>query len=198
MITPGRGRLDDLKALADALFDEPLPGKTVLDIGCYDGFFSFEARRRGAKRVVATDHYVWKDKRCRQCFDLARRIIAPDMEAYDLDISELTPESIGTFDVVLFSGVLYHLRHPLLTLEHVALLANQTLVVETHMDAAESQRPAMTFYPGRELNNDPSNWWGPNRPCVEAMLRDVGFEDVAFRQNPCHSNRGIFHARRIS
>jgi len=196
LVTPGRARFADLKAMADVIFDKPLAGKTILDIGCYDGFYSFEAYRRGAKRVVATDHFIWQDPRCRQSFELARSIIAPRMEVHDLDISELVPEKIGTFDLVVFAGVLYHLRHPLQALEHISPLATQTLVVETHLDAIESQRPAMTFYPGSELNNDPSNWWGPNRACVEAMLRDVGFPFVTFRQNPAHPGRGIFHARR--
>ncbi len=196
IVTPGRACLADLKAMADIVFDEPLAGKTVLDIGCYDGFYSFEAHRRGAKRVVATDHFMWQDSRCRQCFDIARSFVAPELEAYDLDIPELTPSRIGIFDIVLFAGVLYHLRHPFHGLEHIAPLSRQTLIVETHLDAVESERPAMTFYPGLELNDDASNWWGPNRPCVEAMLRDVGFPYVSFRPNPVHANRGIFHARK--
>jgi tRNA (mo5U34)-methyltransferase len=196
LVTPGRARLDDLKAMADVMFDEALTGKTILDIGCYDGFYSFEAHRRGAKRVVATDHFIWRDPRCRECFELARDIIAPGMEVHDLDIPDLTPDRIGTFDLVVFAGVLYHLRHPFQTLERISPLARETLVVETHLDAIESRRPAMTFYPGSELNNDPSNWWGPNRACVEAMLQDVGFPFVTFRPNPVHPDRGIFHARR--
>jgi tRNA (mo5U34)-methyltransferase len=198
LVTPGRARLADLKAMADVIFDEPLAGKTILDIGCYDGFYSFQAHQRGAKRVVATDHFIWRDPRCRDSFELARHIVAPEIEVHDVDIPELTPHRIGTFDLVLFTGVLYHLRHPFYALEHVAPLANRTLVVETHLDAIESERPAMTFYPGSELNDDPSNWWGPNRACVEAMLRDVGFSHVAFQLNPVHAERGVFHARRTA
>lgn len=196
IVTPGRASLANLKAMAAVIFDEPLANKTVLDIGCYDGFYSFEAHRRGASRVVATDFFIWQDPRCRSCFDVARSIIAPQMDVRNLDILELTPANVGEFDLVLFSGVLYHLRHPLYVLEHIAPLVRQTLVVETHLDAVESNRPAMTFYPGTELNNDPTNWWGPNRGCVEAMLRDVGFPDVSFQPNPVHVERGIFHARR--
>ena len=196
LITPGRARLSDLRAMADAFFDQPLSEKTVLDIGCYDGFYSFEARRRGAKHVVATDHFIWQDPRVRRCFDIAKDMVAPDIEVHDLDIAELTPARIGTFDVVLFAGIFYHLRHPFAVLEHIAPLAKGTLVVETRLDAVESKRPAMTFYPSSELNNDSSNWWGPNRACVEAMLRDLGFPQVRFRTNPTHSCRGIFHGRR--
>jgi tRNA (mo5U34)-methyltransferase len=196
IVTPGRAQLPELQAMADVIFEGGLAGKSVLDIGCYDGFYTFEAYRRGAQRVVATDHYIWQDPRCRRCFDLARQIIAPDLEAYDLSIKDVLSETLGTFDIVLFLGVLYHVRDPLQVLEQIASLANDVLVVETHLDAVESERPAMTFYPGRELNDDPSNWWGPNSACVKAMLIDIGFSEVTFRLNPIHSNRGIFHARR--
>jgi tRNA (mo5U34)-methyltransferase len=197
IVTPGRAELAHLKAQANAFFDEALKEKAVLDIGCYDGFYSFEAYRRGAKRVVATDHFIWQDDRCRQAFELARRRVAPNVEVLELDIADITPERVGTFDVVLFTGVLYHLRHPLQALEQVARLVSGTLVLETHLDAVDFGRPAMVFYPNRELNDDPSNWWGPNRLCIEAMLRDVGFASIGFQANPVYpSNRGIFHARR--
>lgn len=196
LVTPGRASLAELQAMAAVIFDESLSGKTVLDIGCYDGFYSFAAHQRGAKRVLATDHFIWQYPSCRQCFELARSILAPDMESRDIDVPELKLSNVGSFDLVLFSGVLYHLRHPLQTLEQIAPLAAGTLIVETHLDAIESQRPAMTFYPNRELNDDPTNWWGPNRACVEAMLRDVGFDEVRYAANPVHASRGIFHARR--
>lgn len=197
MVTPGRARLADLNAIAEVVFDEPLAGKAILDIGCYDGFYSFEAHRRGAKRVVAVDHFMWQvDPRCRKTFELARSIIAPQMEMYDLDFPHLLPEKLGKFDIVLFCGIFYHLRHPFQMLEQLSRLAEDTFIVETHLDAVESERPAMTFYPGSELNGDPTNWWGPNRPCVEAMLRDLGFLNVTYQPNPAHPRRGIFHARR--
>jgi hypothetical protein len=85
------------------------------------------------------------------------------------------------------------------------------LVLETVLDAEKLGRPGMVFYPGDELKGDASNWWGPNRPCVEAMLRDVGFRQISFtptpiprkwtifdwvRRNPAIMPRGVFHARR--
>jgi tRNA (mo5U34)-methyltransferase len=197
IVTPGRTSLEVLRTTADAVFEGTLEGKTVLDIGCYNGAYSFEAVRRGAKRVLATDHFVWQaDPRIREAFDLARAFAAPDVEAMVADLDDLTPQSVGRFDVVLFLGVLYHLRHPLLALERIADLATETLVVETHMDATDADRPTMIFYPGVELNGDPSNWWGPNPACVKAMLHDVGFRQVDYQPNPMHSNRGLFHARR--
>jgi tRNA (mo5U34)-methyltransferase len=114
----------------------------------------------------------------------------------DLDIPDLKPETIGTFDIVLFCGVFYHLRYPFLTLTQIARLAKRTLIVETHLDAWETNRPAMIFYPAAEQDKDPSNWWGPNPACVEAMLRDVGFPHVTSQPNPAAMGRGIFHARR--
>lgn len=75
-----------------------------------------------------------------------------------IDVMDLAPETVRTFDIVLFAGVLYHLRNPFLAIELVARLAKETLIVETHLDAIDVSRPAMIFYPGRELNNDPTNW----------------------------------------
>jgi tRNA (mo5U34)-methyltransferase len=91
---------------------------------------------------------------------------------------DLAPEKIGTFDIVLFLGVLYHLRHPLLALERIASVTAGLLILETVVDMVGFKRPAMAFYPDRELNNDPTNWWGPNIPAVEGMLRAVGFSRV--------------------
>ena len=82
---------------------------------------------------------------------------------------------MGRFDVVLFCGVLYHLRDMLAGLTAAASVADRMLIVETHMDAADIHRPAAVFYPGAELNGDASNWWGPNQLCVEAMLSVLGF-----------------------
>jgi tRNA (mo5U34)-methyltransferase len=115
----------------------------------------------------------------------------------DIDVFDLTPQAVGTFDVVLFSGVLYHMRHPFLAIERIAPLATEVLVLETHLDALNVDRPAMVFYPTTELNNDPTNWWGPNPACVEAMLSDIGFRTVTYQPHPIHApTRGIFKAIR--
>jgi tRNA (mo5U34)-methyltransferase len=197
IVTPGSIPIAVLNAQADIYFGHGLAGKSFLDIGCWDGFNSIEAMRRGARRVLATDHFAWTP-RCwgdRRAFDLTRAHLAPNIEVMDIDLPDLTPERIGQFDVVLFAGVLYHLRHPLQELERVAKLALSELIVETHLDAMDYARPAMVFYPGAELNGDDTNWWGPNRACVEAMLRDVGFGRVEFTAHPA-APRGIFRAVR--
>jgi tRNA (mo5U34)-methyltransferase len=149
-------------------------------------------------RVLATDHFAWSEK-CwgdRRCFEIARAHLAPSVEVLDIDLPDMTESTVGRFDIVLFAGVLYHLRHPLAVLERLAVLALETFIVETHLDAADVPRPAMIFYPGSELANDHTNWWGPNRACVKAMLRDVGFDSISYKGHPCYPSRGIFHARR--
>lgn len=198
LLTPGNTKIEVLRAQAAIYFDRPLEGQSVLDIGCWDGFNSFEAYRRGAARVLATDHFAWSEK-CwgkREAFDLAREYLAPSVEVMDIDLPELTAERVGVFDIVLFLGVLYHLRHPLAALEAVSKLVRSTLIIETHLDALDIGRPAMIFYPGAELANDPTNWWGPNIKCVTAMLGDVGFSNVTHTRHPFYATRGIFHARR--
>lgn len=198
LISPGNTPINTLQAQAEAYFHDGLGGKSFLDIGCWDGFNSFEAHKRGARRVLATDHFAWSAA-CwgsRESFELARSHVAPSIEVMDIDLPDLSPANIGTFDVVLFAGVFYHLRHPFMALENLSKLATETFIVETHLDLLDQDRPAMVFYPGSELANDSTNWWGPNPACVEAMLHDVGFARVKYQQHPLYHSRGIFHAYR--
>lgn len=177
-------------------------GATVLDIGAWDGFFSFEAERRGAARVVAADYYSWHGAGwgSKAGFELARATLGSKVEDIDIDVMDLAPSRIGTFDIVLFLGVLYHLRHPLLALERVASVTQRTLILETVVDMIGVRRPAAAFYPGRELNNDPTNWWAPNVPALHGMLRDVGFESVRTvtppKSAPYRAVRAIAHTVR--
>lgn len=195
ILSNGNTKIDVLRVQADAYFRNGITGQSFLDIGCWDGFNSIEAHRRGASAVLATDHFAWS-KQCwgnRECFELARAQLAPSIKVLDIDLPDMTPERVGQFDVVLFAGVFYHLRHPFLALENLAKLARKTFIVETHLDGMDQARPVMIFYPGKELADDHTNWWGPNPACVEAMLRDVGFPRVEYIQHPLYPNRGIFH-----
>jgi tRNA (mo5U34)-methyltransferase len=163
-------------ALADRL-----DGRSVLDVGAWDGFFSFECERRGAARVVATDSWSWGPQSwsSKEGFNFARRALGSAVEDIDVDVMDLAPERVGgTYDLVLFLGVLYHLRHPLLALERVASVTSGQLILETSVDLLGLRRPAMAFYEGKELEGDPTNWWGPNAAAVAAMLRSVGFSRV--------------------
>jgi hypothetical protein len=111
-------------------------------------------------------------------FEFARRVLASNVEDLTIDVLELSPARVGRFDVALFLGVLYHMRHPLLALERVASVCDELLIVTTSVDMVSIERPAAAFYPGDSLNRDPTNWWGPNPACVRALLNEVGFPDV--------------------
>jgi tRNA (mo5U34)-methyltransferase len=204
LVTPGH----DLTAARVPVLGIPesLAGKSVLDIGAWDGYFSFEAERRGASRVVAADYHCWggwgghDGWGTKNGFDLARRILGSRVEDKRVDVLDLSPHTVGIFDLVLFIGVLYHMRHPLLALEKVLSVTGDHLILETHVDMLDCPRPAMAFYPGCELHQDGSNWCGPNPPMVEAMLRDVGFSRVKLHAGPHaaspESQRVVYHAWR--
>src|SRR5262245_56397540 len=157
-----------------------LSGRTVLDVGAWDGFFSFEAERRGAARVVATDSYSWGGAGwgTKAGFELAREALGSHVEDVEVDVMDLDPSRLGTFDVVLFLGVLYHMRDPVGALERAASMTGGLLVVETEVGMLLNRQPAAAFYPGDELAGDHTNWWAPNPAAVVGMLRAVGFRDV--------------------
>ena len=157
----------------------------MLDVGAWDGFFSFEAERRGAERVVAVDGPAWREPAwgpggfgTKAGFELARRALGSSVEDRELDLEDISAETLGRFDVVLFLGVLYHLKHPWPVLERVASVCDGLLIVETHADLLDLRRPAMALYPGAEVAGDASNWWGPNVAALRAMLREEGFARV--------------------
>jgi tRNA (mo5U34)-methyltransferase len=199
VITPGGKSPSLCTAEADLIFDRvDLNGRTVLDIGAWNGFFSFEAKRRGASRVLATDSYCWSHPhlRGRETFEIARVAIGAEIEALEIDAGEMSVQSVGEFDVVLYLGVFYHRYDAIEALAKVAVLARQVLIVETHLELRDLDVPAMQFFPGKELANDPTNWWGPNEHCIEELLRGHGFMDVEISSHPAGVNRAIFHAWR--
>jgi tRNA (mo5U34)-methyltransferase len=169
---------------------EDLTGLSVLDIGCNGGFFSMEMKRRGAARVLGID----SDERY-----LAQARFAARMLDFDIEYRQLSVYDVGAlgerFDLVLFMGVLYHLRHPLLALdlihEHVAqdLMLFQTMqrgardvpTIAANYDFTEEAHFADPGYPKlhfieHRYAGDPTNWWVPNRAGAEAMLRNAGFD----------------------
>ena len=176
---------------AHAIPDD-LSGKIVLDIGCNAGFYSIEMKRRGAERVVAIDSDQFYLKQAR----FAAEVLEVDIEFQRLSVYDVA-QLRESFDLVIFMGVFYHLRHPLLALdlirEHVTrdLLLFQSMhrgstnVFEPEQDYPFSEEeifeqpgyPKM-FFVEKRYSNDPTNWWVPNRACTEAMLRSSGFEIV--------------------
>ncbi|HKX31746.1 MAG TPA: DUF1698 domain-containing protein [Blastocatellia bacterium] len=149
---------------------EDLSGKRLLDVGCWDGFYSFEAERHGAE-VVAAD--CWSPEN----FFIARQALNSQVEFHELSVYEVTNEKLGVFDIVLFLGVLYHLRHPLLGLEQICEVTREYALIESHVtdDFFESTHPIMEFYEIDELGGQYDNWWGPNVECLIRMLRAAGF-----------------------
>jgi tRNA (mo5U34)-methyltransferase len=184
IVTPGRD--ESARKLAWLRLPGDLRGQSVLDVGAWDGFFSFEAERRGAARVVALDSAAWREPAwgpggfgTKAGFELARRALGSSVEDVELELDAISPDTVGRFDLVLFLGVLYHLKHPWLALERVASVCDGLLVVETHADLLDLRRPAMALYPGAEVAGDASNWWGPNAGALVAMLREEGFASVS-------------------
>jgi tRNA (mo5U34)-methyltransferase len=169
---------------------EDLTGKSVLDVGCNGGFYSIQMKRRGAARVVAID----TDEKYLAQARFAAKVSNADIEFRNLSVYRVA-DLREQFDLVLFMGVLYHLRHPLLALEllheHVVgdLLVTQSLLRGSKEEMKlprdfpfweeeifkRDEFPRMYFVENRYAN-DPTNWWIPNRACFEAMLRSAGFE----------------------
>jgi len=155
-------------------------GLSVIDVGTYEGFYAFEAESRGAKQVVAADYFVWNvpGSQTRENFRLAHEFRNSQVKEIEIKVEDLSPNTVGMFDVVLFLGVLYHAQNPLLYLEKIRSITKGYVIIETHVDCLDFDRPVAAYYPGTSLNGDPTNFWGPNKGAVEGMLKDVGFRDV--------------------
>ena len=193
LVTPGARSLEEMRLLLEYLkFPARLDGLRVLDIGAWDGFFSFEAERRGAARVVAYDltpeDYFG--------FATAKELLGSKVEYVQGSVYDLKREIVGAFDVVLFIGVLYHLRYPLLALDRIRDVCDGYMVLETHyldncviledgkrttlerIDARLRRIPLYRFYATNELNGDYGNWFSLNRCAIEKGLQTSGFEPV--------------------
>jgi tRNA (mo5U34)-methyltransferase len=201
-VTNGYQPLDVLRDEAAIVFRHGVAGKSVLDIGAWDGFFSFEAERRGATKVLATDHFCWSGAGwgTKQGFDYAHKRLKSSVLSLDVDVFDLDPRVLGQFDIVLFLGVLYHLKDPFGGLERASAMTRDLLIVETETAFDNLDIPVMRYFRGAELNNDPTNFWAPNKLCLESMLREMGFKRFDFMRHPhVHQDRGryILHAWRV-
>ena len=194
VVTPGIDKTIEKIKLMNLPAD--LHGKSVIDIGAWNGAVSFECEKRGAARVLATDFYCWhggNNREGRKGFEIARRALNSRVEDKEIRVEELSSATVGMFDVVLFLGVLYHAEDPLGYLRRVRSVCRETAIIETSVDANDYPRPAMVFYEGDSLNGDPSNFFGPNSLAVEAMCREVGFKRVE-KIGDFYGNRMCFQA----
>ena len=201
--------LGDYPALKWHLFQHAIPadlrGKTVLDVGCNAGFYSIEMKERGAEHVVAID----TDE---QYLEQAR--FAADVSETEIEFRRMSVYDVASlsqkFDLVLYMGVNYHLRHPLLALDLLheyaardlfvfqSLLRGSTTVDRIDGDYPFSETavfnqdgyPKLHFVEDRYAG-DPTNWWIPNLACAEAMLRSSGFIIID------HPELEVFVCRRV-
>ena len=179
VVTPGEK--DTLAEVGHMRLPADLTGRTVLDIGAYDGFYAFEAERRGAARVLATDSWTWNwpGSDARRNFDLAHRVLGSRVESRVVAVEDLSPDTVGgTYDIALFLGVLYHAPDPLGYLRRLRSVTGGVAIVETVVDLLDIGVPAAAYYPGSALHGDGSNHFGPNPAAVEGLLTDAGFARV--------------------
>lgn len=177
-----------------------LAGKRVLDVGAWDGYWSFEALRRGARQVVAIDDFSdylgslrSSDRRAWETFDFCRQALGYDPQQcrrLEMTVYEASEERLGRFDVVFFFGTLYHLRHPLLALEKLASLCDGEIYVESAIlddfspyrggldHGYPGEQMVMEFYPDNQYGNNQTNWWAPSLHCLGHMVRASGFDQV--------------------
>jgi tRNA (mo5U34)-methyltransferase len=168
---------------------EDLSGKTFLDVGCFDGGFSVEAVRRGAARVVAIDGARTAGMRWLQA--QGELFEFRELNVYDPAFAEL-----GEFDVVLCAGVYYHVSDPMQLFCTLRGLTRESLFVEGAIDPAnKSPKPLFEFFPGAELNDDPTNWWRPNAAGLRAILEACGLDVVS---EGITSDRMYAHCRPVA
>lgn len=195
-------------------------GRSVLDIGAWDGYYSFLAERRGASRVVALDHYAWgvdmaartiywdecrsrgvlpdhsrdetdfwrPDLPGRRGFDLAREVLGSSVEPVVGDFMKADLDGLGAFDVVLYLGVLYHVKEPLTAVERVRRVTREVAVIETEavwVFGLEEQS-LMAFCASDALGTrlDFGNWYAPNERALHELCLAAGFSRVETRRGP--------------
>jgi tRNA (mo5U34)-methyltransferase len=190
----GRRPLDDLRAVADLVLPADMSGLDVLDIGPADGYFSFESERRGARRVVALD-FAEPGR-----FGLleAKAALRSGVECHFGNVYDLTPAAHGTFDIVLFMGVFYHLRYPLLAFDRIAPVCRDYMAFETLFLPDEPNDRAVYQFYRLDYEGAPGDytvWFSPNARAIEDGLISAGFEP---RPIVSHGNRTLYTAKRTS
>jgi tRNA (mo5U34)-methyltransferase len=201
-VTPGTQ--DTPSQLSVMQLPADLAGKRVLDVGMSDGFFAFECERRGAT-VIGLDNYSSPYIDSPSGFQVAKQILNSRVELVVGDFLTFDLQSLGKFDLVLFLGVLYHLRDPLGAIDRLASINAEQTIIETHITrplegwkwslirrlAPEAFPAKYMIFGGPGASGDASTWWIQSPECVESMMRACGFVNV----HTAHRgwNRGVFH-----
>lgn len=195
-ITPGKNQETE-DTFNNLGLPDDLTGKTVLDIGAWDGYYSFQCEQRNAKRVVASDKFVWINNRIGghwwnedDGFNFAHKHLNSSVEKLLASVEELDPKKHGKFDIVLMLGVIYHAKDPIGYLQKAFDMSNDLVIIESHVDLQHLDYPAVRYYVDSELNEDDTNFWGPNAQAVIGMMKDIGFKEVT--QKTLRTGRMIF------
>jgi tRNA (mo5U34)-methyltransferase len=184
VVTPG---LWPRSALIDAALNQiDFCGKKVLDIGCWDGLWTFEAERRGAAEVYATDCLSQRPLQDQPTFELAHRIRNSQAKYFPhLPVCEVQQLGVRDFDIVLFCGIYYHLKDPLLAMARLRQVMREggILIVEGVAIRNERDCYARFFYHDRH-GGDASNWWAPTIACLREWIECSCFEVVGQHFEP--------------
>lgn len=206
LITPGKRSIKQMRDMFGQFQLGDLSGKTVIDIGAWDGWNAYECERRGARRVTALDRLIWSYDTVRpdliarfkpvlatyhrvpnyhvpghwpgkRGFDAAHLMLNSMVEQYVDDIETVDVNDLGTFDVALCIGVLYHMRDPYGMMRKVANIARDFAIIETEGidDPRLADAPHGEWFPHAELNADVSNWFAPNDVWLIEMAKSAGF-----------------------
>ena len=179
---------------------EDLTGKRILDIGAWDGYWTFEALRRGAKEVIAIDDFSdyigildKRDRKAWETFDLCRSALGYSEDIckrIEMSVYDIAENKLGLFDTVFFFGTIYHLRHPLWALDKISAICKDEILVESAIlddfspykggfgNGYPGQQMVMEFYPDNQYASNITNWWVPTLNCLMGMVYSAGFKVV--------------------
>jgi len=179
---------------------DDMSGRRVLDIGSWDGYWTFEALKRGAKEVFAIDDFSdylgslnQSDRKAWESFDLCRSALGYSEDVckrIEMSVYDISETNLGIFDTVFFFGTVYHLRHPLLALDKISAVCTRDIYVESAIlddfspyrgglgHGYPGRQTIMEFYPGKQYGNNETNWWAPTLFCLMSMTYAAGFAKV--------------------
>jgi tRNA (mo5U34)-methyltransferase len=196
IVTPGWAPINQ------AIYNIPadLTGKRILDVGAWDGYWTFEALKRGAREVIAIDDFsdcISQEQPSQRCawdtFDLCREALgySEDIcQRIEMSVYEVSEDRLGRFDAIFCFGTLYHLRYPLLALDKLSAICNREFYLESAIlddyspyqgglgHGYPGKQMVMEFYPNQEYGNNPTNYWVPTLMCLANMVQAAGFIQV--------------------